>query len=338
MSFPTAEGVFDCGDLKLQKGGTLKDARIVYKTYGTLSAARDNVIVYPTSYTAQHPDIEWLIGPQHALDPSKYFIVIPNMFGNGLSTSPSTAATKVGFPRITSVDNVTQQKRLLKEVFGVTRVKLVYGWSMGAQQAYHWGALFGSDVERIVVNCGSAKTAPHNFVFLESIRLTLQTDPNFNGEYFPTKPEKGLRAMGRIYAGWAVSQTFYRRELWRGLGFTSLEDFLVRGWEDNYLKRDADNLLCQLATWQAGDISDNDLYKGDLAKALGAIEARVLLMPSATDLYFQTDDNRAELPFLKKGRLAEIPSVWGHRAGNPWAQPEDAAFIDSEVKALLAEG
>ena len=104
MSFPTAEGVFECGDLKLQKGATLKDARIVYKTYGTLSAARDNVIVYPTSYTAQHPDIEWLIGPQHALDPTKYFIVIPNMFGNGLSTSPSNAATKKGFPRITSVD------------------------------------------------------------------------------------------------------------------------------------------------------------------------------------------------------------------------------------------
>ncbi len=333
----TAEGVFACGDLKLQHGGTLKDARIVYKTYGTLSALRDNVIVYPTSYTAQHTDIEWLITPEHALDPSKYFIIIPNMFGNGLSSSPSNAATKKGFPRITSVDNVTQQRRLLKEVFGVTRVKMVYGWSMGAQQAYHWGALFGTDVERIAVNCGSAKTAPHNFVFLEGVRTALQADPSWNGEYFNAKPEAGLRAMGRIYAGWALSQTFYRREMWRGLGYTSLEDFLVRSWEASYLRRDADDLLCQLWNWQNGDISANDLYNGDLKKALNSIEARVLLMPGATDLYFQTDDNREELPHLKKGRLAEIPSIWGHRAGNPWAQPEDAAFIDSEVKALLAE-
>ena len=99
--------------------------------------------------------------------------------------------------------------------------------------------------------------------------------------------------MGRIYAGWALSQTFYRREMWRGLGFTSLEDFLVRSWEANFLRRDARDLMAQLWTWQNGDISANDLYRGDLQMALAGIKARVLLMPSATDLYFQTDDNRA---------------------------------------------
>jgi homoserine O-acetyltransferase len=331
----TAQGIFECGDLALQRGGTLKNAKIVYKTYGTLSSRRDNVILYPTSYTAQHPDIEWLIGVGRALDPSRYFIIIPNMFGNGLSSSPSNAASKAGFPRITTYDNVMQQRRMLAELFGVGRVKLVYGWSMGAQQAYHWAALFGADVERIVVNCGSARTAPHNFVFLEGVRTALQADPHWNGEYFTAKPEAGLRAMGRIYAGWAASQTFYRRELWRGMGFASLEDFLVRGWEANYLRRDADDLLCQLWTWQNGDISANDLFRGDLEMALSSIKAKVLLMPSATDLYFQTDDNRAELPHLKNGRLVEIPSVWGHRAGNPLANPEDAAFIDTQVAALL---
>ena len=75
--------------------------------------------------------------------------------------------------------------------------------------------------------------------------------------------------------------------------------------------------MAQLWTWQAGDISANDLYRGDLQMALAGIKAKVLLMPSATDLYFQTDDNKAELPHLKYARLVEIPSVWGHRAGNP---------------------
>ena len=141
--------------------------------------------------------------------------------------------------------------------------------------------------------------------------------------------------MGRIYAGWALSQTFYRREMWRGLGFDSLEDFLVRSWEANFLRRDMQDLLAQLRTWQQGDISDNDLYKGDLKKALSSITAKVLLMPSATDLYFQTDDNREELPHLKGGKLAEIPSVWGHRAGNPRGIPEETAFINAQVTALL---
>lgn len=319
----TSEGIWSADHVRLQRGGTLKQARIVWKTYGRLSPRRDNVILYPTSYGAHHTDIEWLIDVRRCLDPSRYFIVIPNMLTNGLSSSPSNTP---GFPEVTTYDNVMLQRQMLVELFGIDRLKLVYGWSMGAQQAYHWAALFGEAVERIVVNCGSARTAPHNFVFLEGIRTTLQA---------AATPQQGLRAMGRIYAGWALSQTFYRREMWRGLGFNSLEDFLVRSWEANFLRRDMQDLLAQLWTWQHGDIAANDLYRGDLQMALSGIKAKVLLMPSATDLYFQTDDNREELPYLKYGKLAEIPSVWGHRAGNPRDNQEDAAFIDAQVEALL---
>ena len=311
-------------NVRLQRGGTLAQARIVYKTFGRLNARRDNVILYPTSYSAHHTDIEWLVSPEHALDPNRYFIVIPNMLTNGLSSSPSNTPD---FPEVTVYDNVMLQRQMMLELFGVDRIKMVYGWSMGAQQAYHWAALFGESVERIVVNCGSAKTAPHNFVFLEGVRTAVQA---------ARTPEEGLRAMGRIYAGWALSQTFYRREMWRGLGFKDLEDFLVRSWEASFLRRDARDLMAQLWTWQNGDISANDLFRGDLEMALSSIKAKVLLMPSATDLYFQTDDNRAELPHLKNAKLVEIPSVWGHRAGNPLANPEDAAFIDAQVEALLS--
>ena len=73
----------------------------------------------------------------------------------------------------------------------------------------------------------------------------------------------------------------------------------------------------------------------DLAKALAAIEARVLLMPSATDLYFRVADNEAELPHLAKAELCPIPSIWGHRAGNPMPNPEDIAFIRGQVRRWL---
>src|SRR5206468_6994543 len=83
--------IFEAGDVALQDGMTLRGARLAYKTYGRLDEARANVIVYPTSYGAQHHDTEWLIRPGRALDPGKYFIVIPNMLCNGLSSSPSNA-------------------------------------------------------------------------------------------------------------------------------------------------------------------------------------------------------------------------------------------------------
>jgi homoserine O-acetyltransferase len=61
----------------------------------------------------------------------------------------------------------------------------------------------------------------------------------------------------------------------------------------------------------------------------------MLLMPSETDLYFRVADNAAELPHLATGTLRSIPSVWGHRAGNPSANPADAAFLKAWVADLL---
>ena len=80
---------FELGPLVLQCGVTLPAAHLAYKTYGTLAPDRGNVILYPTSYGAHHTDIDWLIGPDRVLDPTRFFIVIPNQLGNGLSTSPS---------------------------------------------------------------------------------------------------------------------------------------------------------------------------------------------------------------------------------------------------------
>jgi pimeloyl-ACP methyl ester carboxylesterase len=171
-------------------------------------------------------------------------------------------------------DNVIQQQGLVREVFGIERVKLVTGFSMGAQQAFHWGALFPNMVERIAPVCGSARTSTHNFVFLESAKAALKADPAFRDGWFPDKPEKGLRAVARAYAAWALSPAFYRDKVHEKLGFETVEDFLVRAWEANMLKRDANNMMAMWWSWQHADISANERYVGDLGKALGAIRAR----------------------------------------------------------------
>ena len=212
MAWPTQQGIFDAGDLTLQSGAVLRDARLSWKAHGTLAPARDNVIVYPTSYGAQHPDLEWLIGPDGVLDPTRWFIVICDMFGNGLSSSPSNTAD---YPSLVTIfDNVQAQRRALRELFGIERVACVYGWSMGALQAYHWAALFPDAVDRIVVNCGVARTAVHNQVFLRSLMATLEAAPEHIGDgRFSAEPRAAKRAFGRIYAAWALSQDFYRAGL-----------------------------------------------------------------------------------------------------------------------------
>jgi len=222
---------YQLGDLVLQCGMTLKNAFLAYKTYGELNKAKDNTIVYPTWFSGQHYENEWLIGPDKALDPAKYFIIVPNMLGNGLSSSPSNTPEPFNaarFPRITAYDNVRAQKRVI-DSFGIKKIKLVTGWSMGANQTYHWAALFPDMVQNILPFQGAAKCSPHNFVFLEGAKAALQADHDYKeGWYGSAPPKKGLRAFGRVYAGWGFSQAFYREKIFQSsMGYASLEDFLV---------------------------------------------------------------------------------------------------------------
>jgi len=331
--------VFDAGNVALQSGLTYRGAKLAYKTYGNLNSARSNAVVYCTPFGAHHTDIEFMVAPGAALDPTKYFIIVPNMFGNGLSSSPSNTPApydKCRYPHFTPYDNVAVQHKLLTELFGITTLQLVYGWSMGGIQAYQWAAQYPEMVQRIGVSCGAARCSPHNFVFLEGVKAALTADVGYQDGWFSVKPERGLRAMGRVYAGWALSQAFYRDSMWSDIGFSSLEDFLVMSWEGNFLRRDANNLLAHMWTWQHADISDNGVYKGDFARALGSITARALIMPSETDLYFTVEDNRREVALMRSAELAPIPTNWGHRGGNPAGNPIDAQFLNENLSRFLA--
>lgn len=328
---------FHAGDVVLRSGHMLPDVELAYVTHGRLSPARDNVVVFPTCFYGTHVDNAFLIGPGRALDPERWFVVVPNMLANGLSTSPSSAPEPLAgprFPLVTHADNVALQARLLRERFGVERVQLALGWSMGGQQAYHWAAMYPGLVERVAVFCGAARTAAHTFVFLEGMRSALCADPGWDGAGDPAPPERGLRAIGRAWAGWALSQAWYRRAGWEGMGYSSVGDFLVRYWEAMYLRADAPNLVAMLRTWQACDVGE--ATGAGYEATMRSISARAVLMPGRTDLYFPPEDSEAEAALLRDARLAVIPSDWGHYAGGGH-DPEDVAFIDRELTTLLED-
>lgn len=336
MTWPIADGVFELGDLPVERGGVIQDAKLSWQTHGTLSPARDNVIVYPCSYTATHEDLTWLIGEDGILDPSRWFVVIPDMFANGLSSGPTTTPD---YPALVTMrDNVNAQYRLLTEQFGADSVAAAYGFSMGAGQAYHWAAMFPEQVARAFVVCGSARTAVHNRVFLSGLLRILEAAPEYLGDgRFGAVPEKALKAFGHVYAGWGLSQDFYRADLHRtALGAADLDEFLRVDWEESFGAADAANLYAQALTWYHADVSAEPRYCGDLPTALAAIRARVLLLPGETDLYFRVADNAAELPHLRSGELRPIPSIWGHQAGAPARNEEDFAFLKAAVREWLA--
>ena len=208
---------------------------------------------------------------------------------------------------------------------------------MGALQTYHWAALYLDMVERILPFMGSAKCSRHNFVFLEGAKAALMADAHFNDGWYESPPNKGLRAFSRVYAGWGLSQAFYRKEMDVDLmGYASLEDFLIGFWEGLFLNRDSNNLLAMLWTWQNGDISNNDIFKGDFVKALNAIKAMAIAMPASTDLYFPPEVNAFEVRDMPNAELRIVHFDWGHFAGGPGTSPDDIAVLESALVELLA--
>jgi homoserine O-acetyltransferase/O-succinyltransferase len=325
---------FQAGDVVLESGATLADARLAYQSFGALNANRDNAIIMPTHFGGTHANSRYLTGAGRALDPDRYFVVIANLFGNGMSSSPSHGLGP-DFPRVTIADNVRLQHRLLVEQYNVKSLSLAVGFSMGAVTAYHWAAMFPDFVERAAPICGSAKISRHNFVFLEGMRGILTSDPAWQGGRYREQPRTGLRAMARAWAAWPPSSHFYRHAYYERLGYTSLDDFLDRYWEATYCGMDANNLLAQISTWESADISNDAPYGGDFSRALGAIKARTFVMPSLTDAYFPPQDSEIEMRGLPNAEYRPIDSEWGHWAGSG-RNPEDTAFLDRQVKELLA--
>jgi homoserine O-acetyltransferase len=319
---------FTFQNVQLQCGITLPEVALVYETHGSLNSTGDNCILLPTYYTGTHRSYARLIGTGKALDPAKYFIVIPNMLGNGVSTSPSNTKPPfngAGFPGVTITDNVQLQHRLLTEVLNIHEIALIYGWSMGAMQAFTWAAYHPDMVQRVLASCGTARCWPQNHVFLQGVHAALLADANFNGGNYTNPPEAGLRAFGRNYAGWAYSAAFYRDALYRNLGHDSLEAFL-NFWEEDHLAWDANDLLAMLWTWRNAKLGP---------EALQHITAKTIVMPCDKDMYFTLEEAKIEAAQIPNAELRPMISDYGHCAGAPGLLPAETIFLEQAIGDLL---
>lgn len=328
---------FNIKRFSLQSGAVIAKLCLAYQTYGELNADKSNAVLLPTFYTGTHTRNEGFFGAGRALDPARHFIISVNLLGNGLSSSPSnTLAPCDGprFPPVSLYDNVRAQSILLQEQFAIETLALVTGWSMAGCQAFQWGAQYPDRVKAILPFCASAKTSIHNRVFLEGVKAALQADSAFRAGDYHRPPVAGLQAFGRVYAGWAYSQAFFRDRLYQKLGFTNAEAMLD-DWGDDHLAWDANDLLCKLSAWQRSDISDNDIYRGDFPAALSAIRADTIVIACDNDLYFTPEDNAIEIRHVPNGELRIFNSPWGHCVASPGNEPRFHDFLDAAIRELL---
>jgi len=336
VEFMSEDRIFELGDFALQGGSVLPNAKLAYQTYGELNEAKDNVIVFPTWFTAHPSDVAGVfVGQGRALDPDKYFIILPAHFGSGASSSPSNTPAPFDrgrFPFTTGYDNIVAQHRLVTEEFGIEKIRMVGSWSMGACQAYAWAALHSEMVETLAPINGSARTAHFNKVFLEGNRRAIMGDPAYNHGYYDRPLISGIKTMSAIYAGWAFSEPFYRNEEFKGFGARDVEHFIELFWEPFYLKNDANDLLSQLKTWRENNLGAHPNFGGDFERALGAITAKTVIIQAELDRYFPPVDSDYEAAHIPDARVHRLSSTWAHMA--PF-NADALAEIDGVLRELL---
>lgn len=331
--------VENIGNLDLEEGGTIRDCKLAYAQFGTLNANRDNAILVPTWYSGTNKIIEQVfIGKGRALDPDKYFILVINQIGSGLSSSPHNTPAPAGmanFPHVRIGDDVRAQQKLVTEKFGLKNLALVVGGSMGAQQTYEWAVRYPEMVKRAAPIAGTAKNTVHDFLFTETLIDAITSDPGFNKGFYssPTDVREGLLRHAKMWAVMGWSTHFFQENRHKVLGFSSLDDFLINFMYAYFAPMDPNDLLCMAWKWQRGDVSRHT--GGDLRTALGRIKAKTFVMPMSSDMFFPPDDCQAEWRLIPDAEFRPIKTIDGHLALFG-ADPNAIAQLDKNLGELLA--
>src|ERR1700751_4821309 len=267
----------DIGNVELEEGGTIRKCTLAYATFGKLDPDGGNAILVPTWYSGTNKIIEQVfIGPGRALDPGKYFIIVVNQIGSGLSTSPHNTPAPAGmgnFPRVRIGDDVRAQHKLLTEKFELKRLALVVGGSMGAQRTYEWAVRYPEMVKRAAPIAGTAKNTDHDFLFTETLVEAITSDPAFADGHYEQCSDvvTGLKRHAKLWAVMGWSTEFYKQGRPAALGFPTLGEFIDNFMAGYFAPMDPNDLLAMAWKWQRGDVSR--MTGSDLASALGRIKA-----------------------------------------------------------------
>jgi homoserine O-acetyltransferase len=298
------------GECNLTSGQIIAPCNVGYRTYGTLNAAKSNVILVPTWFTGTSVDHAYLASPE-LLNPDKYYIVIVDALANGVSISPTNSKTQPDgqFPRITITDMVESQHRLLTGVLGIQSLHAVVGLSMGAMQAFEWAVRYPGFADRTVAAIGSPRL-PAFDIALWSTRNRLLAI------YRDCQCKEALEAMagmGMISAVPAkLTQDMKREEvvatiISRG---ESRSMSVGKSWDE---QRQAEAMISHNV---ALDFSD------DLKKAAKQIRTHLLIV-LANDDRVVTPEPAREFAQLTGASIIELDEDCGH--GDPWCAAEEFA-------------
>ena len=179
----------DLGELKLRGGSAIQDFQLGYRTLGKLNAQKSNAILWPTWLGGKSEDLLQFLGPGKVIDTTKYFVVLVDAIGNGVSTSPSNSKKQplMKFPVFTTRDMVESEHRFLSEVLHISHLRAVMGISMGGMQTFEWMLAYPDFMDLAIPIVGSPQSTSFDKLLWNSQIDALKLDPAWNNGN-PTGP------------------------------------------------------------------------------------------------------------------------------------------------------
>jgi len=177
-----AQQFADLGDFHLRNGAAIHDFRIGYRTFGKLNAEKSNAVLWPTWLGGKSQDLVQFIGADKVVDSTRYFVVLVDAIGDGITTSPSNSKSQqlMKFPEVTIRDMVESEHRLATEVFHLSHLRAVMGISMGGMQTFEWGIAYPDFMDLLIPIVGSPQSTSYDKLLWTAQIDAIELDPAWN--------------------------------------------------------------------------------------------------------------------------------------------------------------
>jgi homoserine O-acetyltransferase len=184
----------ELGTCKLVSGQQIDHCRLGYRTFGKLNAERSNAVLFPSWFNGNSDQLRAAVGPQGLVDPAKYFVILVDALGNGVSSSPSNSETQHGpdFPAFTLQDMVNAEYRLATETLHLKHLHAVMGISMGGQQTFEWIADYPDFMDRAIPMVGSPRPSSLDQLIYHAVEDAIVRDPDWHDGRYTARPAMAL--------------------------------------------------------------------------------------------------------------------------------------------------
>jgi homoserine O-acetyltransferase len=299
------------GNFQLEDGQVIQSLRVGYRTIGTLNPQKSNVVVFPTWFTGTTRQLVDLVGPGKLVDSSKYYVILMDALGDGVTSSPSNSKVQphMQFPKFNIRDMVKSQHELLTRVLGIRHVHAVIGISMGGMQTFQWMVSYPNFMDEAIPIVGSPQMTSYDLLLWTAELHAIENSKDWNQGNYTSPPTGAMDTVADIHTLNLTTPT-YRVDHTTPAGFGK---FLADSQESTLKIFDANDWVRQLQAMMADDVSKP--FGGSMEKAAAAVHARVLVVPSLHD-HMVNPTPALNFAQLIHARVFKLTSDCGHLAVN----------------------